>query len=120
MDGDGGGGGDVVGEGDRDADGGIASSPFSAGACASRRDNDDGPAVGEEFARVRTGLNRWGGRLTRNESSTSACGGSGGILGASTVDTTFGSFSVDVEVFREDTRRLFDWLGCVQSSTSSM
>jgi len=58
LDGDGGGGGDVVGEGVRDLDGGIVSRPFSAGACASKRDSDDGPAVGEEFARVRTGSNR--------------------------------------------------------------
>jgi hypothetical protein len=72
FDGDGGGGGEVVGEGVRDLEGGIGSRAFSTGACARRRDNDDGPAVGEEFARVRTGLNRWGGRLTRNESSTSA------------------------------------------------
>jgi hypothetical protein len=106
-----------VGEGDRDLDGGIVSSPFSAGACASRRDNEDGLAVGEEFALVRTGLNRWGGRFTRNESSTSACGGSGGMWGVSVVDITFGSFS---GFFREDTRRLFEGLGCVQSSTSSM
>jgi hypothetical protein len=119
FDGDGGGGGEVVGEGVRDLDGGIASRPFSAGACARRRDNDDGPAVGEEFARVRTGLNKWAGRLTRNESSTSAWGGSGG-MDVSAGDITFGSFSADMGAFREDTRRLFDWLGCVQSSTSSM
>jgi hypothetical protein len=69
---------------------------------------------------LRTGLNRWGGLLTRKESSTSACGGSGGIVRASAVDITFDSFSGDTGVFREDTRRLFDWLGCVQSSTSNM
>jgi hypothetical protein len=109
----------VVGDGD--PDGGIVSSPFSAGACARRRDSDDGPAVGEEFARVRTGLKRWGGRFTRNESSNSTWGGSGGMLAVSADGIgAFDSFSGDVGVFLEDTRRLLDWLGCVQSSTSSM
>lgn len=34
------------------------SAPFSTEACASRRDNDEGPAVGDELALVRIG-NRW-------------------------------------------------------------
>lgn len=120
IDGEGGGGGEVVGDGVRDLEVGIVSRPFSTGAWAKRRDSEEGPAVGEEFARVRTGLNKWGGLLTRKESSTSACGGSGGMLGAVGGACSFCSLSAEADVLRDDILRLFDWLGCVQSSTSNM
>lgn len=61
MEGEGGGGGEVVGEGVRDLDGsGIVTSWVCSAvvACANSRDKEDGPAIGVEFARVRTGLNR--------------------------------------------------------------
>ena len=53
--GEGGGGGVAFGVGDADREGGVVSRAFSAGACASNRDNEDGPAFGEEFDRDRMG-----------------------------------------------------------------
>lgn len=78
--GEGGGRGDAAGDGVLGRDAGMNSSDISGGgACASKRDNDDGPAVGEELARVRTGNRRdVGGRVALNASSTSFSGGPGG------------------------------------------
>lgn len=55
----------------------FCSSDNSGGcAWASRREREDGPAVGEEFTRGRAGNSReFGGRVALNESSTSFSGG---------------------------------------------
>jgi len=113
--GDGGAGGEVLGNGDFSNCGESISGVFSA--CASKRDNDDG-ALGEDPGRGGDGNSREvGGRVTVNDSSTSASGGPVGGAGGTSVAEDGIS---DEIVFLCEMRRLDGWAGCVQSSTSNM
>ena len=110
-----GGGGDELGNGDASDCGERTSGVFSA--CASKRDNDEG-ALGEDPGRGGDGNSlEVGGRVTVNDSSTSASGGPAGVSGAISVA---GTGSSDEVVFLCEMRRLDGWAGCVQSSTSNM
>jgi hypothetical protein len=108
------------------ADGGVAgigSSPFSVtGACARRRDSADGPAVGDELARCRTGKRcDAGARVTPKDSSTSGSGGPGGGESASAGAAAAADSLSVAEALRDEVFRFPVWVtGCVQSSTSSM
>lgn len=115
-----GGSGEVTGDGGLASAGGfgstgrlsVGSRENSGGACASRREREDGPAVGEEFTRGRTGKSReFGARVALNASSTSLSGGPpgtgsglasgiGGLGGGGLVD----SFA-SVETFFAESRR---------------
>lgn len=79
-----GGCGEAIGDGGLTSAGGLGSTgglsvcsrENSGGACASRREREDGPAVGEEFTRGRTGNSReFGARVALNASSPSFSGG---------------------------------------------
>ena len=92
-------------------------------AWARRRDSDEGPAMGEDAARVRG--NRWdvGGRVALKDSSTSGSGGPVGIVPVSVAGRSWAAGSnggSTVWIFLDDSRRLEGYDGCVQSSTSSM
>lgn len=93
-------------------------------ACASRRESElDGRAPGELLARPRVGKRReFGGCVTSKVSSTSASGGTGGRADGLGPGDVVGNVSLPSASpgFFPESRRLFPWLGCVQSSTSSM
>ena len=107
-------------------DGVLLSAEFSAGACASNRDNEEGPAVEAELPRALVA--KWldvVDRVGKGSSSSTSASGSGGPGVSSGVDS--GSFeergsdeSGDKEIFFAFVRRLDVEDGCVQSSTSSM
>lgn len=105
----------MVGDGDTvstlSLEGEVGSTRGLSGfACARSRDNDDGPALGDEFARVRTG-NKCdvGGRVTVNASSTSDSGTTGGISGGLATKVTDPSMaSLALGIARDNVRRF--WL----------
>ena len=96
----------------------------SAGpAWASRREREDGPAVGDDETRLRGNRRDVGGRVALNDSSTSGSGGPAGMGMASEAGRTWadGSDCGSAEGnFFDGSRRLCGNDGCVQSSTSSM
>jgi len=134
--GEGGGGGEVVGGGEPDCEGGIVSSEVSGGAWAKSRDSEEGPAFGEEFDLERMG-NKWdvGGRVVRKESSVKWSVGNGAVRKASAI-SAWGGPGCSVKAVGAVSTRSFaslsgvDFLevalrfpcceGCVQSSTSNM
>jgi hypothetical protein len=132
--GEGGGRGDVGG-GEASDSGGMASGVVSKDAWANNRDNEDGPAFGDEFDLDRTGKRcEVGGSVVSNASSV-RCEATGGAVrkGSSTsawageackVNGEKGpgieSFISLSDVFFEEGRLLFECEDCVQSSTSSM
>ena len=77
--------------------------------------------MGELFERPRTGNKCELGCVTRNVSSTSPSGGPGGRAEGLSLggNTSFGSLLSPEDIFLDDNRRLL-WVGCVQSSTSSI
>jgi len=118
CDGEAGGGGDVGGDGDLFGEG-TGSNGESGGAWASKRDKEEGRTGGEEVERERTGKRcKFGECVVKNESSTSASGGPDGSAGV--VVSMRSDCGCSFETLRDETLRLFCWLGWVQSSTSSI
>lgn len=111
--GSGAGGGGVVG-GETSREDGIISIEPSGGAWASRRDNEDGPATGVEFARALMGKDDdVGGWVALKTLSNSDWGGAGGGLGDGSGGSEFVLRSVsgsdNAETFRTAGLRLFIW-----------
>lgn len=98
--------------GETSRDDGIISIEFSGGAWASRRDNEDGPVTGVEFALALTGKdNDVGGWVALKTLSNSDWGGTGGGLGEGSGGSEFVLRSVsgsdNAETFLAAGLRLF-------------
>lgn len=105
-------------------DGVLLSAELSTGACARRREREDGPAVEAELPRAREA--KWLDVVDRDgkgSSSSTSASGSGGPGVGSGVDSAIEGGSDEVSdkgVFFALVRRFDVEDGCVQSSTSSM
>jgi hypothetical protein len=110
CEGEAGGGGEIGGDGDLFGGDGMGSNCDSGGACANRRDKEEGRTGGDEVERERTGKRcRFGECVVKKESSTSASGGpegSAGVAGSKRAD-----WGCSLDTFRDETLRLFCWLG---------